>query len=244
MESTCEVTATATAEVAAFIDPNGALQAAGLLTVTPEAPEAPAGELPQMIPLEALRLWRVASTDETRPALAGVLLERLPDGSTVAVATDGHRLITLPCPELRLPVTREPVMIPAAIARKLEQASKKRPSILLEAIDETHSTRTRYSFRNLFTGESIGCDRPDGQFPAWRQVLPTQGGFRFKLALDAALLKGICEALGGKDVATIELDFPMDADGELRPMHDMNPMVISANMGAYGATALLMPVRI
>ncbi len=109
------------------------------------------------------------STDETRYNINGVLIESLAEGRNQLVrfvATDGHRLafIDRQAEGFVLP---EPVIVP----RKGIQELKK----ILEGNEGSAKVEVRDGFFTVQSGQvTLGIRLVDGQFPDYRQVIPSE----------------------------------------------------------------------
>lgn len=116
-----------------------------------------------------------AATDETRPLLCGVRLEPLGADETAAVATDSYRMFGSRLPvRLRLADGETGVLLPS---RLISLASRLR---LPEHATAELRTLTVAGRPALELAVSVGgvlyefaAELADGEYPSWRQLLPT-----------------------------------------------------------------------
>lgn len=159
-----------------------------LLSIAPE-------EYPTIPGLEGIETTRVdgslltdlidhtlyaTSTDETRYNLNGVLLEVLDDGRLRAVATDGHRMAQI---DRALP---EPL---AFLDRKIIVPRKGIAEIrkLVDDLDESIEMGLGDNFLIVRRpGLVLSCRLIDGEFPDYRQVIPSE--FKLRIVLDRGRL--------------------------------------------------------
>lgn len=114
-----------------------------------------------------------ASKDETRPHMAAVLVETLPDDGIVRfVSTDGHRLTKLDvqafpewevqAAELLLPRDKVEALVKALRARQ-----KGHPELITVSAEGRSVT-----FKNEVSGDSTGFTSADENFPPYDKVIP------------------------------------------------------------------------
>lgn len=139
-----------------------------------EFPSIVGTQLKDPISVEAAKLYEMldktafaVSTDETRYNINGVCAESLEGQKTLRfVSTDGHRLALIDRPAEGLSLS-ESVIIP----RKGIQELKK----VLEGNDGAAQVGLNEGFFTIRCGGvTIGIRLVDGQFPDYRQVIPTQ----------------------------------------------------------------------
>ena len=143
----------------------------GILACLPPSDFPPLPPSPRLAPTSSSlinQLHRASSfqsTDESRLVLNGVHLDTS-RRSPCVVASDGHRLLTLPTGKLP-PTLREPVTIP--VRRIPWRVFQEDPSKILAGTDGK-----RFAFQSgHWQG---GVKLVDGKFPDWRQVLPKNAG--------------------------------------------------------------------
>lgn len=151
-------------------------------------------QLPAGLILELIRAVIPASAlDDTRPALASVRLEREADRVT-AIATDGHRLASH---DRALPIgegweANIPRKLAAILADWIAYAIKAR------AMDQAQPITLRLSERGCAidaAGLTVAWHAADvGQFPPWRQVVPSLDSTSIRLEMDRAELRGAVAA--------------------------------------------------
>ena len=136
-----------------------------------EAPSAWGLSLPkrELLPMLAA-VERVASRDASRPALCSVHFEG--DGERVRlVATDGHRLqVACVAQDMGLRTPFAFTLPRASLARIRGQAKTVRAHARVSIA--LHDDRVLVQ-----SGSSDACELPriDGEYPAWRMVLPREG---------------------------------------------------------------------
>jgi hypothetical protein len=170
----------------------------------------------------------VASTDTTRTALCALHLNAEPDddGRGHLVATNGHMLVKLPA-ELCDDDTTGPIA-PQALkaARKLAKGDEKlgvKANGSLVLIDG--STQPR---------------RDVGQYPPYKQVIPSNERKTVTVGLNAEYLWRLCQALGGsKAAAFVKLEIPVCEKGE---ESTLDPLVVRRSDS--DGLGVLMPCRL
>jgi DNA polymerase III subunit beta len=158
-----------------------------------EFPELPADEgsgvtVPaKVFTATAGRVTRAASRDESRPVLTGVLVRIGPDGITM-VATDSYRLA------LKQTVLENPpgqvveAIVPARALLELDRLVAATGADNIEIVLSEGKAQFRVGAAR-FTSRLI-----DGQFPDFRQLLPTT--FEHELVFDRAELLGVLVRMG------------------------------------------------
>lgn len=160
-----------------------------------------------------------AAAIDSRRNLANVSIE-VYKGTTVAVATDGARLVCVPVQASQ----DELGMIPAAVVKAAREASKQK-------LLEIH-----------------GADLLDGKFLKWQQCVP-DGPPRFTVAFNDELLQGLCDAMGGKspvgnvqDALGVEDDSIFSHGIIMEIRGETDPIVIRPHDPTNKAFGLLMPM--
>lgn len=183
------------------------------------------------IPLKYLTaLNHVASTDETRFILNGVLLENA-NGKALGVATDGRRLITA---NFHIDMEDMPnVLIPSEAIMALD-VLETGFDVDISLSDDKSTLRLSRATRLTVVVENMLVH---GQYPKWRIVLPKNIDAPFDakgICLDAAYLHEIALALVELGAQRMQL--------VLTGGQDNGPYVIRPN-NSVELMALLMPVR-
>ena len=137
--------------------------------------------------VEALgKVSYAASGDPTRYNLSGVFLD---PKSGQFVATDGHRMAVTPAPKgfegLHLPPFG--MILPGEFVRDLEKNATGDEIMFSEVIGSP------FIFAS-YEATTVFCRVIDGEYPNWRQVVPTKTDFRG--TLDRAALIDGCEQVG------------------------------------------------
>jgi DNA polymerase-3 subunit beta len=119
-----------------------------------------------------------ASKDEMRPMLTGVgLFFQERSVLLEVVATDSYRLgvITVPVTDVQAPADRPPLVVPARVVRALARVLKKEQGTVRMGVGgpaDHGSPVTGFSF----AGSTWSVRAIEGEYPAWRQVLPEPAG--------------------------------------------------------------------
>ncbi|CAO4173265.1 DNA polymerase III subunit beta [Methylorubrum extorquens] len=120
----------------------------------------------------------VMSTEETRYYLNGVCLE-VREGQVIAVATDGHRLVSRTTNLAGQNSDRAPIIIPRDTVR-----------LALPLVGTAEAQITAYGAKDapnkleiVANGVRIRTKLIDGKFPDWRRVVPAEGGSEIEIAL-------------------------------------------------------------
>ena len=198
--------------IATITSASGRYQVRGMgVEEFPELPVVEKGEaiyLPAEALIEGLRGSLFAtSADETKQVLSGVHLNVQPvsmpdsdfDCSLEFAATDGHRLAVVQFPSLidgvkgsHLPQTPSPsldVTVPAKALRELERMLGMRSSTEPLAL---HFDQGQVIFE--WANQRLTSRTLDGQYPAYRQLIPRQ--FERQIALERRQLLSALERIG------------------------------------------------
>jgi hypothetical protein len=139
----------------------------------------------------------------------------------VVVATDGHRLVAVP-------VETDPNDVSGYVSRELFKIARRKVKLGPAAIEDR---------AEIMTTGIVWPTEQAREFPEWRKVVPrwderTPG--TVTIALNATLLKGLADALGGDGIValTMKLDESESA-----------PFLVRALGGERGELGLLMPCR-
>lgn len=161
----------------------------------PERSElSPAAAVEASLLAEAFRLSALcASDDEMRPTLTGVALFFQEGGALLeVVATDSYRLgaIRVPVTDLQA-IPDRPPLVPARVARALAKQLKGQPGTV--AIDTAGPGDHGSPVIGFSFAESTWSVRSiEGEYPAWRQVVPESEGALFEF--DSAELESALRA--------------------------------------------------
>lgn len=160
-----------------------------------------AGEYPELPPATGMgmpipasrfvacaeRVVRAASRDETRPVLTGVLVRVGPDGLTMA-ATDSYRLAVRTVPLDAPPDDERQAILPArAVAEAARLAAQAGDAVLELALGESQAVVR-------VAGISLTSRLIDGQFPDYRQLIPSE--FDHDVRLDRAEFLAVLTRIG------------------------------------------------
>ncbi len=167
----------------------------------------------------------IATTDETRPHLLHPWLDV---EAKVLVATDGTRLIKHPVVIDDGDVSAFVSVVALKAARKLVP---KKVAHLEIAVGVDHLTLTN--------GMTMPTPKSDLSFPPYEKVIPNYSNREtVTVGLDAKLLMGLCQALGGgKGGTAVRLTFPVKENGEVM----LDPIVVEYMQS--DAIGILMPSR-
>jgi len=148
----------------------------------PGIPEVKADSELELSPAVFERLIRrtiySVSTDETRPALNGALLQ-VKDGEIRIVATDGHRLSKASCrPSAEIPAgPKADVIIPLKALNQLQRIAAGATDPIRIGISKNHAQFT--------IGETtLTTKLIEGPFPNYEQVLPKQNNKHLRVKRD------------------------------------------------------------
>lgn len=198
------VTATASPDIAAMIDPSGALQDAGLLRV------ATAPRIQVSIPHNIIRaLLLIVPKADVRYYLQGVAIDTT-GPVPVAVATDGHRLLAVRLPDAHASDAEDGAMprgvwiVPRAVLASVKPVKGGKARIrkagerhyssvqIWEPIRITIAPDAQATVR--VSGDTTAeCACIDGRYPDWRRVVPTKASG--KLAqYNGQYIADFCEA--------------------------------------------------
>lgn len=211
-----------------------------------------------LIPRTVLNAISHCDPESTSYALGAVQLQRCADGSPVAVATDGRRLIALgwtedePNPENQheqwngrnVPVDGFETLIPAsAIKAQVAKLPKPKASHNLRAnhsiLMEEPTANGKVTFHGT-TGETTSTAvvaSEEGRFPKWRDVIPSYAADEcVHIAIDPRYLADACKALGDHvcddESPYIVLTVPMDS---------AKPLIVSRQWQGKAGAAVIMP---
>jgi DNA polymerase-3 subunit beta len=118
-----------------------------------------------------------ASTDEMRPILTGVALFFEEGSASVeVVATDSYRMGAVRVPLAEEPrVPERPPLVPGRIAKALaRQLKKAEGEVEILSLDSPEGREPRVAF--AFSGAVWTVRTIEGEFPNWRQVMPSPEG--------------------------------------------------------------------
>ena len=167
----------------------------------------------------------IASCDEGRPHLLHPYLDV---DAKVLVATDGHRMV-------KHPVTIDDGDVSAFVSVDAIKAARK-----LATKVEDLEVGVGADMLRLINGMTMPTPKCKMSFPPYDRVIPNYSRRKtVTVGLDAKLLMGLCQALGGsaKDGTTVQLTFPTVDKGEAM----LDPIVVE--YGGSDAVAILMPSR-
>ena len=132
-----------------------------------------------------------ASKDQTRAAIVNPYLDRGPDGDKV-IATNGRILAVLP-------VECDEKDVSGYVPRECLKDARTAGGVVLNGVAE------------IYGGASYPRDA-EWNFPNWRQVMPDYTKEQtVRLAIDAALLKALADAIGAERVC---LEFPIESESQ------------------------------
>lgn len=179
----------------------------------------------------------VASQDDSRLAIQNLSID-IHNDKTVVVATDGRRLVVVPC---EIDSIHEIGLVPV-------EAIKQARTVKVKRQPRQSSQRGRYRNHDIEPAElevplngqakfdkgpvHITIDRPDEYtvYPKWQPLIPLSEP-TFTVGLNAELLAGLAEALGSDGMVTLQFR------GADKIIH----VTADKHSGAFG---LLMPCRI
>lgn len=170
---------------------------------------------------KAFKLINAASTDPTRPNIAGVYLDE--DGS--AIATDGHMLVRFvdPCPTdpKDYPVMEgcdptsdgklKPVLIPRDTCQQILRAIPKKttmPVLQTVALDVEKTNETGAPVLGINDLSSQQVFRPrkeDYGYPEYKKVVPTNKA-KAEIGLAINLLERFCKTMKALDVRYVKFE--------------------------------------
>lgn len=179
---------------------------------------------------------KFASTDETRYVLNGVLVERDADGKPRAVATDGHRLMSVTWNEKSVDVdavvpaeAQSFGVISADHATNAAKANKGRKGeigalVLAEVSASVASLKgvTGHGATGVLTptGNATEVEKINGRFPDYRQVVPTRewlpksednSHYETRVRLNPKYLASACATLAALRCDAMEIGVAVDA---------------------------------
>lgn len=152
------------------------------------------------------RVMPFVSDEETRYYLNGVCLDVV-DGIGVAVATDGHRLASMPISKglTAIPSILHRVIMPRNSVRMLLGVHAGDAQIVFHRVNDSSST-----FELNGDGIRLRSKLIDGAFPDWKRVLPREA--KLELEVSRADLIRSC-ALASQFVGTSHREVVLVADG-------------------------------
>lgn len=161
-----------------------------------------------------------ASTDRTRLCLNEPYLD-IKDGKGNLVATDGRRCVVIP-------VELSEKDVAGYVSSDVLQAARKLASKTLPASVELNGSAT---FTNGMTMPRNGAAEGQGNYPNWRQVVPTEE-LPHKIAFNVRWLYECAQAMGAE---TVVLQFSNPNSPIVLTPQGVSPVP--------GAKAVLMPIR-
>lgn len=212
-----------------------------------------------------LGLRAVASQEKTRYAMNGILLHRKPDGTAVAVATNGKMLARVAIdgvtsdnpqdfPEVGegfspadLPTGKSLfIVLPnenaAALEKALPKGKKGRPILRHAAIDErlTDGGKLRACVTDLNVTNISSITPVDGHFPPYEEILPSPGKHGVRLTINANLLATLANALH----AAAQTSGGDDGVVTLEMRDAMSALIVTVpGRSASQAMGVLMPIN-
>lgn len=157
---------------------------------------------------------RIASKDTGREVLTHLCVD-IHNDQTVVAATDGRRLVCVPC---EIDSIHEIGLMPVEAVKearnlKVKRLNRDEVSVPLAKISESFDSRlaTRQPFEINKDNVHITIDKPSETlvYPKWTQVIPT-GESKFTITLNAKLLSELADALGSDGVVTLQFRDPSD----------------------------------
>lgn len=222
-----------------------------------------------LLPKEIAGIANVASKDQARYGIRGVLIERVKGGKGRAVATDGKCLMVADfkdesssLPDIEgfdplIPASEEGQEFAAIVGVKaLKDAAKavKRNVYSTStgiAIDEV-STNANGTISMAVVNRGDGVAKMatpeiEGPFPAYQEVIPAKGRGGVKFTLGARILSNLLKAAqglsGDKDVA---VTFELAPDDGVHSRPDNTAIRVDVNSKGNGIeiTGVIMPVTL
>lgn len=185
-----------------------------------------------------------ASADETRPHLAGVLLETIAKDNVIRfVSTDGHRLTRLDVPALPDSDTVDSShLLPYREAKALIGVlrSKGPKPCYLEPIEIKFGSG-RVTFEHVIDGSSTAIKPADEQFPPYSKVIPD---YETKGSQGTPVIGWNARYMA--DVQKVAKHFANEKSGGVKASFggDRDPVRIDMDCAAGKATVVIMPMRI
>lgn len=176
----------------------------------------------------------IASKDDIRYVLTNLCIDIHKD-KTVVVATDGRRLVCVPC---EIDSIHEIGLVPVeAIAQARKVKSKNRhddltvPLVGQTGMNDRLQLNGRAEIRNgpvLTTIDRPGCEF---NYPKWPEAVIPKGEPTFTVSLNAELLLGLAKALG------------TDGSVKLQFTSDIEQILVTPSGQSDGEFGVLMPLR-
>ena len=146
--------------------------------------------------LESLRKTVFAAAiDESRPALAGVLMEASKKGARL-VATDGYRL-SLAKVKVREGKLTEPAIIPARALRELEKGIVEKGKV--GVVSDKEGAQVYFSQGDFLLGTRL----IEGDFPDFEKIIPDQGATRVEIDREGMVERLRTAAIFARESANI-----------------------------------------
>lgn len=202
-----------------------------------------------LIHKRTLNIAKGASTDETRSALNGVLIE---EGGRLTV-TDGHILVTLQsistAEESQFPdvpgVERSvmplvPAILPTADALNLARRKDSHLAILNYLLVDTEFSNGNGSMKlgavdNHLNSQVLQIKKVEGTFPDYAQVIPERAREGLHIGFKVAVFQKLLDTLKGLGVDSIDVQIPADA---------VSPIRVDATCDLGEVQAVIMPAKI
>ena len=171
-----------------------------------------------------------ASTDENKQILTGLHLNLSQDGLEFA-ATDGHRLAMALFPDSTTPEAMA-ITIPAKALRELERMLGRMAADVDLRVD---ATQVVFEFAAEKGAERLSCRLLEGQYPAYRQLLPK--AFERQVTVERQLLLSSVERIGvlaarKNNVIRIKLE------------SELQQLALSAEAPEFGSGKEFLPAQI
>ncbi len=175
-----------------------------------------------------------AATDDSRPVLAGVLLEFKGDELTLAAA-DGFRLSVRTLTLQQPAATDLAIIVPAKALAELARVAGESDEALQLLVTPNRSQLLARTGRLEFLSRLI-----DGTFPEFRQIIPRQWKTRVTVDREAFLAAARrAKIFAQSNNEVVKLQF-VPGDSELDP----GSMIVSAHAADAGDTEDVIPARV
>lgn len=204
---------------------------------------------PTLLNKHNLSIAKFCSKENSRYEVGGVLIT-----DVETVATDGHTLVRVSTPEVpadqfpeiegfKAKESWKPFILPREAALRLakELPSKDTvPALACAAVGDATDAGTEAVFAttDLETKLVVSVRKPDGQFPNWKQVVPSTDDAKATITLNANYLKELFSAIAaftkGDTLPLATLRF-FASEGALR--------VDASNEAGQYFTGVIMPVQ-
>lgn len=176
----------------------------------------------------------IVSKDATRYILEQVMVD-LYEGEPVCVATDGRRIVIVPCEieDVREIGCLSPqVFKTARAAQSIKNKSKSIPAVpVLDIEADVEQVIVKNGIKTVvFKRQDYGRD-----YPKYKQAIPT-GKPRVTISINPKLLWELAQAMGAEDGVTLEIH---EQDNGI----DTAIGVVPNNSASNKARAVLMPMR-